>query len=309
MRTYLLLTGVMVAWGINVPIIKILVGYFPPITITSLRIFTAGVTVFIILGIMKKIRKPTMGEWKFIILGSLFSVVGHHFFLSLGLTGTTATNGALILGTGPLLTAILSSVLLRNRPTWIQVLGFLFGSAGVSFIVLSGEKGLSGLSVGDLYVFFSILSQAFSFILISKAAKTLDPRLLTGYMLVFGGIILFFISLWKEPNGFEGIFQAPFLIWVAFISSAILSTALGHMFYNSAIKKIGPAEASIFINLSTFFSLVGSAILLGEIITSTHLLGLLFIVSGVILGSGALEELLKRRKNRDIEQTQTKLKA
>lgn len=296
--------GVMVAWGFNVPIIKILVGYFPPVTITSMRIFTAGITVFIIMAAMKKIRKPSFGEWKFIIFGSLFSIVGHHFFLSMGLTKTSATNGALILGTGPLLTAILSSVLLRNRPTWVQIMGFLFGSAGVSFIVLSGEKGLSGLSIGDLNVFLSILSQALSFILISKAARTLDPRLLTGYMLIFGSILLFFIGQWQEPHGLKGIFHAPILLWAAFLSSAVLSTALGHMVYNSAIKKIGPAEASIFINLSTFFSLVGSAVLLGEIITSIHLFGLLFIVAGVVLGSGAFEDLLRKRKRKELGQTQ-----
>ncbi|WP_066295277.1 DMT family transporter [Bacillus sp. FJAT-29937] len=302
-QTYLLLIGIMMAWGFNVPVVKILVGYFPPVTITSLRIFTAGISVFLIMAFIRKIRKPSKEEWKFIIFGSLFNVVGHHFFLSVGLTNTTATNGALILGTGPLLTAILSSVILRNRATWIQILGFLFGSAGVSFIVLSGEGGLSGLSIGDLHIFFSILSQALSFILISKAAKSMDPRLLTGYMLVMGSVLLFFISLWQEPKGVEGLFGAPGLLWIAFFSSALLSTALGHMFYNAAIKKIGPAEASIFINFSTFFSLVGSAVLLGEIITSIHLLGLLFIVSGVVLGSGALEELLRQRKKREMGQT------
>ncbi|MBS4191926.1 DMT family transporter [Bacillus sp. FJAT-49705] len=299
-RIYLLLIGVMVAWGVNVPILKILVSYFPPVTITSLRIFTAGLSVFIIMAALKKIRKPSLGEWKFIIIGCLLNIVGHHFFLAIGLTSTTATNGGLILGTGPLLTAILSSVFLRNMPTVIQVLGFIFGSAGVSFIVLSGEKGLSGLSIGDFYVFLSILSQALSFILISKAAKTLDPRLLTGYMLIIGSILLFFIGLWQEPNGIEGIFHAPLILWVAFFSSAIIATALGHMVYNSAIKKIGPAEASIFMNLSTFFSLIGSAVLLNEEITPVHLFGLMLIVSGVIFGSGALEELIKKRRRRGL---------
>ena len=80
---------------------------------------------------------------------------------------------------GPVLTAILSTVLLRKIPTFIQILGFTLGSIGVLFIVLSGEGGLAGLSSGDLFVFLSILSLALSSIVISKAAKTLDPRVLT----------------------------------------------------------------------------------------------------------------------------------
>ncbi|MBU8880378.1 DMT family transporter [Bacillus sp. FJAT-29790] len=304
-QTYLLITCVMILWGLNVPTIKILVDYFPPLTITSLRILTAGLVVFAILAFMRKVRKPSLREWKFIFIGGLSNIVVHHFFLSIGLTATSATNGGLILGTGPLLTATLSSIILRNKPTFIKVLGFLFGIAGVSFIVLSGEGGLSGLSGGDLFIFISIVSQALSFVLISRMTKTLDPRLLTGYMLVFGGIILFIISLWKEPAGLAGVAHAPIWIWAIFLASAVVATAFGNMVYNLTISRIGPAETSIFLNLSTFFTLVGSAVFLGEVITVYHLLGLVLIVSGVLFGSGALEELIHRRKYKAHRQGQS----
>ncbi|HZG71179.1 MAG TPA: EamA family transporter, partial [Chondromyces sp.] len=65
--------------------------------------------------------------------------------------------------------------------------------------------------------------------------------------------------------------------------------------------KAGAAETSIFINLSTFFSLIGAAIFLGEPIYASHFIGLLFIVSGVILGSGSLEELLLKNRRTNIE--------
>ncbi len=293
-RTYIIMTIIMLFFGFNVPINKILVENLPPLTITSLRVFTAGIIVFAMLGFMKKLRKPGIKEWAYIIFGGLLYIVGHHFYLSTGLRETTATNAGLILGMGPLLTAILSTMLLGKIPTFIKGLGFLLGSVGVLFIVFSGDRGLSGFSIGDIYIFLSILSQALSFIVISKAAKTLDPRLLTGYMLVFGSIILFFISLWREPGGLEGIFHAPLYVWVAFFTSAVFSTAIGQMVYNSVIKKIGPAEASVFLNLSTFFSLVGSVMLLGETIQMYHLVGLLFIVAGVLCGSGTIEELMQR---------------
>nr|WP_251025816.1 DMT family transporter [Bacillus sp. ISL-47] len=298
MQTYFILTLIMVTWGLNVSIIKILVSYFPPVTITSLRIMAAGLSVFIILGVMGKVRKPSFREMIFIVFGGLLSVVSHHLLLAIGLTETSAVNGGLILGAGPLLTAILSSVLLRNKPTGIQVLGFLLGGAGVTFIVLSGNRGVSNLSHGDFYVFLSILSQALSFIVISKATKTLDPRLLTGYMLVFGGVILFVLGNFMEPGGVKGMSEAPLSVWAAFAVSAVVATAVGHMVYNTAISKIGPAEASIFLNLNTFFSLAGSALILGEVITVNHMLGLILIVAGVLFGSGALEELVIRQRRK-----------
>ena len=117
-------------------------------------------------------------------------------------------------------------------------------------------------------------------------------------MLILGSVILFFIGLWREPTGLQDIAHAPYYAWITFFSSAILSTAVGQMVYNSAIGRIGPAEASIFFNLSTFFALVGSAVLLGEVIKVVHLFGLVVIVTGVLCGSGAVEELIQRRKQK-----------
>lgn len=297
-QTYLILVFIMMIWGFNVPALKVLVSEFTPVTITSLRIFTAGITVFILLGIMGKIRKPTAKEFLFILFGGLLNVVSHHYFLSVGLTDTSSTNGGLILGTGPLLTALMATIILRNRPTVIKILGFLSGSLGVAIIVLSGGEGLAGLKTGDLFIFISIFSQALSFIIISRAAKTLDPRLLTGYMLVFGSIVLFAISLFTEPGALKELGSAPSSIWLLFFASAILATAVGHMIYNHSIGKIGAAETSIFLNLNTFFSLVGAAIFLNETVTYYHLIGLMFIVLGVVCGSGTLEEIVIRRKQK-----------
>src|SRR5699024_12400278 len=46
----------------------------------------------------------------------------------------------------------------------------------------------------------SMLAQAFSFILISKLNPTFDPRLLTGYMLVLGSVVILSVSLVVEGN-------------------------------------------------------------------------------------------------------------
>ncbi|WP_423409456.1 DMT family transporter [Heyndrickxia sp. MSNUG] len=299
LKIYLILTGIMFLWGMNVTALKVIVGNFPPITITSLRVFTAGITVFIILFFLKKVRLPSRKELIYIIGGGMLNVTGHHLFLGLGLKETSAVNGGLILGLGPLLTALMAILFLGKKLTHVRALGFIFGGIGVSLTVLAGGTGLSGMSLGDFYVFLSILSQAISFIIISKAARTLDPRLLTGYMLVFGSILLFFIGLWKEPGGLSHIGNGTIGLWSVFFASAIFATAVGHMLYNYAIGITGPAEASIFLNLNTFLSIIFAAIFLGEHITSSHLLGLVFIVSGVIFGSGALEELmLKSRAKR-----------
>jgi drug/metabolite transporter (DMT)-like permease len=298
-QIYLLLVFVMVVWGLNVIATKIIVSTFAPVTITGIRVFTAGISVFVILTFLNKVRIPTKRELSYIFFGTIFNVVVHHYFLAIGLSKTTASNGGLILGLGPILTTIVAFLFLGNKATFFKILGILLGFSGVSFIVLEGDGGISGVSIGDLYVFLSILAQAISFTMIKKASTTLDPRLMTGYMLVFGSIILFMIGLFTEPNGLKNIpNSSSFSVWMVFLGSAVIATAIGHMTYNYAMGKVGVAEASIFINLNPFFALVSAVIFLGEHITFTQIFGFIFILFGVLFGSGAIEDYLHVSKQR-----------
>lgn len=294
-KIYVILTSSTIILGLNLALVKYLVSFVGPVTMTTYRLLLAGITVFTILSVLKLIRWPTRHEWKFIISGALLNVVLHHYFLNIGLVQTTGTNAGLILGTGPVLTAISASLVLRNYPSKIQWLGFFLGLAGVSFVVLAGG-GLGGLALGDGFVLISILAQVFSFLIIAQAAKTLDPRLMTAYMLIIGSISLFIIGLIQEPGEIAVFTEVPAIFWLVFATSGIVGTAVGHMLYNYSVGQVGPSKAAIFINLNTMFSLVGAALFLGEIITFNHLIGLFFIIAGVILGSGAAEDLWKNRK-------------
>lgn len=294
-RTYLILFFVMVVWGLNVTATKILVTHFMPVTITGIRVLTAGLTVFLLLSLIKKVRILTKKEFWYVFLASIFNVVAHHYFLSIGLTGTTATNGGLIMGMSPLLTTILAISFLGTPLTLLKTVGLLLGFSGVAFIVLEGSQ-VAGISFGDGYILLSVLTQAVSFILIKRVAHTLDPRLMTGYMMVIGSLFLIVIGLFEEPEGFAGVIEnSTVSLWLIYFASACIATAVGHMLYNEAIGKIGASEASIFINLNPFFALVGAYLFLGEQILFQHILGFLLIITGVLLGSGAVEEIRNRR--------------
>ncbi|MBU6079930.1 DMT family transporter [Allobacillus halotolerans] len=296
-KIYLILFLVVAAWGFNVTATKILVTNFTPVTMTAARIFVAGVFVFIFLTFMKRVRRLTKREWRTVAIASLFSVVGHQYFLSVGLTETTASNGGMILGTVPLMTAIMAVIFLGDRLTWVRVVGFLLGITGVSFIVIIGNEGLSEISIGDVHVFLSVIAQAISFIIIAKASPTLDPRLLTGYMLVIGSIGLLGIGLVLEPNGLDSLFgQSNIGIWAIFLASAVIATALGHMFYNDSIGKVGPAATAIFLNLNPFFALISAVLFLDEVIGFAQVLGFFLILVGVFFGSGAYEEMRRKRR-------------
>lgn len=284
----------MMFWGFNVSALKVLVTSMDPIFLTSVRILTAGITVLIIAYFMKIFRLPTKKEIGTIIYITFFNVIFHHSFLAVGLTQSSGVNAGLILGAGPLVTMVLSILLLNDHVTRLRVLGFFLGFIGIIVTSLAGSEGISNVSLGDLWIFLAVLVQAFSFILISKLNPDFDPRLLTGYMLVLGSVFIFIFSLFVEGNVTQVVELFSWKLGLVFLFSAVFCTAFGHMVYNYAIKHVGPAETTIFINLNTFFALLGAAIFLGEAILVNHFIGLFFILCGIFIGSGTLEYILNK---------------
>ncbi|MUV36963.1 WAT1-related protein chloroplastic [Lentibacillus sp. JNUCC-1] len=302
-RIYTLLLFVMLLWGMNVSAIKVLVGAVDPLLLQGFRVMIAGIAVLLICAGLGIFRLPKKHEWLTIAFIAIFNVILHHSFLAVGLERTSGINGSLILGMNPLITAMLAFLILHQRMSWLRVAGFILGFGGVVVTTLTGSGELTGLSLGDIFVFLGMFVQGLSFILISKLKPTLDARLATGYMLVFGAAVIFLTS-----QGFGSDIQdiTRLFDWQlagVFLFSAILATAFGHMTYNYAIKKVGPAESAIFLNLNTLFAVTAAAVFLNETITLYHTAGFILILTGVFLGTGALEHLIWKRKMRTERKT------
>lgn len=288
----------MAIWGFNLSALVVLVNNVEPITLTAARIFVAGISVLIISKLIGIFRLPTKEEWKTIFIITIFNVAFHHTFLALGLTRTTGVNAGIILGAAPLVTMVLSIIILHNQISRLRAFGFLLGFIGILITSLAGTEGIATVSSGDVMIFLSMFVQAFSFILISKLNPTFDPRLLTGYMLMLGSIFIFVVSFILEGDFVQLSKLLSWKLGMLFLFSAIIATAFGHMTYNFAIKNVGPTETTIFVNLNTLFALLGATFFLGEPIMKSDFIGLIFILVGVFIGSGTLEYLIKKRRMR-----------
>src|SRR5690625_6175626 len=97
-------------------------------------------------------------------------------------------------------------------------------------------------------------------------------------MLTIGALFIGLTSVLTENNFSQLSALFNWKLGAVFLFSAVLCTAFGHMTYNFAIKRVGPVETAIFINLNTLFALICANLFLGEPIFKHHI-----IVFGLIL--------------------------
>ncbi|PAY13823.1 DMT family transporter [Bacillus subtilis] len=288
-------------WGLNLVIIKVLVEDLPPQTMTAFRIMMAGITALIIIVLGKSFRRLTKKEWIYTLLGMLFGVILHHSLIAVGLTMIDASNASLILALVPLTTAILAVLFLGEQLTKLRVLGFILALTGVFFIQGRSFSNMQ-LSQGELILIIAMFVQAISFIFVKKATETLDSKQVTTIMYLAGSIGLLIISFITEPGGVNEMTSAPLFTYFLFIVSGLVATGIGYIVFNAAIQQIGAGQTAIFNNFVPFFGLVFSAIFLNETITISQLIGFVFIVAGVLFGTGYIGRLWAK-KHRQINNT------
>lgn len=296
LKVYGIMILTMFLWGSNVSLLKLLVFDIPPLVMQGTRIFLAGITLFLILIVMKKKIIYKEMPWKFVLLATLLGVIAHHSLLATGIEQTTAVKTSLILGLAPLITAIIAVATRATSLTRLRFTGFVVGFLGIIIAVVDDVTAVTAFVVGDVYVLASIVVQAFSFFVIRRITLTIPPLVLTAYMLTIGSSVMMLYNLVVTPASFAAFANLDLKLWAVFLFSAIFATAVGHSLYNSMIKRLGAAETAIFTNLSTIFALIGAVVILGEEMHLSQIFGCMLIIAGVLIGTGGLEEWIKKRR-------------
>lgn len=291
---YLLLLAVVLFWGVNVIMIKYLTHFYPPLALAPIRLGLAtsvlAPAVFLRYGFMW----PPKEAWLPIGAAAVLTVFLHHATLSVGVSMTSGSHAALILGLNPLVTSLLASYFVREKLSAMKVFGIMLGFSGVFIIAAGNSQGTASFS-GDLVMFFSMVVVSAGYLFIKKSTVFLPTLVVTAYTHILGtaGLIvlgLFMNDLWVY-DGAETWQNVAVLLF-----SSIINTALGAVLWNKGIKEVGASLTSMFSNGIPVAGVLASAVFLHEELSVNHFAALFLVVAGVSVGTGILDLKIGKRK-------------
>jgi drug/metabolite transporter (DMT)-like permease len=101
-------------------------------------------------------------------------------------------------------------------------------------------------------------------------------------MVLIGIVVLMPAVIWEL-----GHLQHPLHLSVTdllgLLYMGIFPGYLSYVFYNRGVSEIGPSKASLFIHLMPVFGTLLAYLFLNETIHTYHLLGIAFIMSGILI--------------------------
>ncbi|MGZ8783003.1 MAG: DMT family transporter, partial [Gaiellaceae bacterium] len=177
----------------------------------------------------------------------------------------------------------------HERLSKTRALGLAIGIVGVAVVTGIHPEG-GGLAVlGALAVVLSSLSYASAGVYGQRAVSgTAGPVLAAGSMLV-GGLILLPFALFQLPTSVPSLEATASVLALSLLGTAVAQLVLFRM-----LALHGSARLSLVTYLMPGFALLYGAVILDEELTFWTLGGLLLILGGVALASGAVR--LPRRE-------------
>lgn len=274
-----------VVWGCTFVATKVALKDVQPETVVFLR-FCIGVIILAAGVRLRNEWQPVSRKDVLILAGLGFLGISFHQWLqSTGLVTSAASTTAWIVATSPVFIAILGWVVLRERSTWLQIIGILLAFLGVLLVVSKGQFDISTIgyigTTGDVLILLSAVNWAVFSVLSRGMLKRLPSALMMFYVMLFGlgfSSLFFFIK-----TGMGDIAHLTKNSWVAVLVLGILGSGLAYIAWYDALQSLTASQAGVFLNIEPLVTLLVAFFVLGEAITWASLLGGAVIILGVWL--------------------------
>ena len=288
MRGYVGLLLLLAAiWGSSFMFIKIAVDELAPTTTMALRLVFSAIPLLAIV-VYKRGFAPATTEMRSIvraamILGVLSTALP---FTLIAWGETKIDSGVAAIGNAsmPIFVALLALRFRKSeRATGSKAVGVVLGLIGVGVLAgVNPEGGWAG-AAGTLAVIVASISYAVSTLYIQTLLDNVHNDVLAAASVTWGAIFLVPLGAAQAP-----LHVPSWGVIASVLALALLGTVAGQLLYFRLVYGYGSARASLVVYLLPVTALFYGALLLGEPITASAIVGLVLILTGTALGSGVL---------------------
>ncbi|KAA1178764.1 EamA family transporter [Rhizobium tropici] len=276
----LLLLVLATCWGASYTFIRVGVATIPPITLIAARTLIAGLVLLAIIRWRGLSLPKDATTWKrFLIQSCLNSAIP--FTLIAWAEQTVDAGLATILNsTTPIFTFLIAAFLLRSEPlTGRKLFGVIAGMAGICLIIgLDALHGMGRQLPAQLAVVAASVCYACA-ALFGRNFKGLDPMMPAAGSLLCGAALLIPASLIIEHPWQIAPSTASIL---ALLGLSVVSTALAFSIYFRLIQTLGSVGTTAQAYLRVPIGVGIGVAFLGEPLSPTATIGLVYVVAGVM---------------------------
>ena len=282
---YILITIMVTFWSANYAAGKILMREVPSVLAAGLRITLAAIFMTPLYAWQQGASSWLNRDWPTLLALGVFGVTMNQFFFMVGLSRTTASHSALLIGMTPVFVLLIAAAIRQERLTARKALGMFIALGGVLVLnTLPGRDSTPGAGptlLGDFYVFIGALAFAL-FTVFSKNISTRHSPITVNAWCYFSGAIALAPSTLWEARDFA-FARVSVTAWLCLLFMALFPSTICYLIYSYALTHIPASRVAAFSYIQPVLATMLAVVMLGERVTLPLVAGGAVIFSGVYL--------------------------
>jgi len=275
-----LLVLLSLVWGVHWVVVKQGLDYMPPLTYGTLRLLSGLVTMLLILGARRRIRRPPRADLPIVASVGLAQIAAGVLIMNLALQVVPAGRSSVLLYAMPLWVAVLLWLLFGVRPRRNELVGLFLGLSGILVLVNPSviDWSVPGELAGTLALIVNGILWAGVTIHIRRHTWVSSPLELQPWMLLVALLPVAAAALVLERGQSVQWELATVLI---LLYSGPLATAFANWASQSITRSLGPLASAMGFLATPVVGLVAGAVVLHESLGPIDIVGFALVLGGI----------------------------
>ena len=269
-----------VAWGTSVPLSKAALSWLPPGWLVVARF---GFAAAVLLATVDRAALRAALRWQVLAWGAA-GLGGSVLIQNAGLTRTSVTHAALLVGAGPVLVAVIAAAWHHTVARPVAWAGFAISLGGVA--VVAGGNGGGASGAGDAMVLGSVLIIAAMTVAQGRLLEGQDPAAITAVQFLGAAIAVLPVAALTEglppvphPGG------AGLLAVLAVVGLTAVGTLTPFTLFAYGQRQVPAEVAGAFLNLEPLVGALAGVAAFGDPAGPRLLMGGAAILGGIVMSS------------------------
>lgn len=209
-------------------------------------------------------------------------VLGNHLLILIGLKYVSGAVAGVIIGSLPVVTALLSALFIQDVPYRAVWAGSLLSFLGVGLVSVAGFSAAGERPMlGGTLVFLGVASWAL-YTIGSRAIMERVSALTVNWTTTLAATVFQLPLLGTDQKMLKtGLDSVALSDWLALAYLVVFATAIAQQAWLFGVKNIGPSRASVLGNLTPVAAVALSALVLKETVGVVEVAGIVLILCGV----------------------------
>jgi drug/metabolite transporter (DMT)-like permease len=271
-------------WSLNYIVAKFALREFPALLASGIRMIFAGLIMTAVYTWSRSSRTApdwNGGDVKRLLFLGVIGVGLNQFFFVVGISLTTVSHAAIMIGLTPITVLVLASLMGLERLSAFRLLGMLTALCGVALLQLSSAKSHGSSLLGDVLIYCAAFTFALYTINGKKESAKLDGVLVNTFAYVGTALAMLPITI-----GYSLDFDYHRVSWVAWASlvyMAVFPSVICYSIYYYALTHVPASRVAAFSYLQPLLATLMAIPLLDEQPTKSLMMGGGLVLTGVFL--------------------------